>query len=175
MPQRVVDESGARRRDSRGNRPSGCQRRGRDSGFFEVACDQTDRLVADRSDRDQQRDVDFLIEQLARDRRGQLIAHLARGVDASHEGQSVGRQLADLAVGSEISKDVDRKHDVGIAPYILEIVGEVGGAQALGLDVGGDAAKRSVVSVVKGDLSRDVDAARADQRQATLGERARRP
>ena len=56
---------------------------------FEVACDQTDRLVADGSNRHQQDDVGFLGQALFNDAGHGLGFHAADGVDPAHEGESL--------------------------------------------------------------------------------------
>ena len=102
VAERVVEERGSWGLDRLGDRPGRGERGGGDSRFFDVSCDQTDRLVADRSHRDQQNGVDLLLEKLLRDGWGQVLAHSTGRVDASHEGDGLWRELPDLACVDEV-------------------------------------------------------------------------
>ena len=73
VAQRVVDEGGARWSDGERDVARGRERRGGNACGFEVASDQTDRLVTDRSHRNEQRRIGALVQDRLRDRRRELV------------------------------------------------------------------------------------------------------
>ena len=60
MTEGDVEEGGARLVGRRGDGAGRGESEGGEPGCFEMACDQTDRLVADRSNRYQEHQVGFL-------------------------------------------------------------------------------------------------------------------
>ena len=77
VTQPVIDERGAWWGDSERDVARRRERRGWNAFGFEAARDQTDRLVADRSHRHEQRRVGALVRDRSSDRGRELVAHPA--------------------------------------------------------------------------------------------------
>lgn len=72
-----------------------------DPGFFKGSGDQSDRLMADGSDRHQQGDVGALVTHLFHDLRCEFFLHASRGIDPTHEGDRVRRKAPQSLFGNQ--------------------------------------------------------------------------
>ena len=80
------------------NRASTGQAQGGNSLGLKGACDQSNGLMTDGSDRNQQGQVDFVFFQFGDQGRRQRVAHFAAGVDPAHKRQRIGCKGAKAAV-----------------------------------------------------------------------------
>ena len=72
-----------------------------DAGFFKGSGDQSDRLMADGSDRHQQCDVGALIPHLFDDLRSEFFLDASRGIDPTHEGDRIRRKAPQSLFGNQ--------------------------------------------------------------------------
>ena len=76
---------------------------GRNASRFDVPGDQSDGLMADGSDRDEQHGIDVFSQEALEELRRQLLLDTPGRVDAAHEGIGVGCQSADDALTHQTS------------------------------------------------------------------------
>ena len=145
----------------------------RDPGLFQCPCDQTDGLMADRSNRDQQHRIELILSTAPHQLGNELFTHAPRAVDPAHDGVRVLSERADNSFGDKSTKRIDRKNDVDVTAGIGEVVGEVRSAKSLRIDVRRYRAVRCVVLEVERGLSFDVDSAGSDQPESASAHRPR--
>ena len=84
VAQGIVDEGGARRVCGADDVIGARHAEGRQTGRFQVSGNQTNGLVADGSQRDQQGDIDRLLAEGVFERRRQFVAHAALRINSAH-------------------------------------------------------------------------------------------
>jgi hypothetical protein len=71
------------------------------SGFFELPGDQSDRLMADGSDGNQQRDIGPLVDNAFHQGGREFLAYLARRVDSTHKREGLGGHGSEASLVDE--------------------------------------------------------------------------
>ena len=84
------------------NRASAGQAQSGNAFRLKGACDQSNGLMTDGSDWNQQGKIDFVFFQFGDHRRCQRVAHFAAGVNPAHKGQRIGCQGTNAAVIDQI-------------------------------------------------------------------------
>ena len=88
--------------------------RRRDSPPFQLRGDQTHGLMAERSERDEERDVDAVGFQQRRGLRGGLLHEAARRRDRAHERERPRREAPDRARRLHLAQPVEREAEVAV-------------------------------------------------------------
>ena len=110
MPERIIGEYGSRRISSFHNIEGGTHAKGRDTGSFEMASDQTHGLMAHRSQWYEKCEVDVLRLKPFDNTRCQLLAGPALGINSSHAGEQFVCHLANDALSLKSCKRFDREY-----------------------------------------------------------------
>ncbi len=103
VAERSIDKNRSRWIDPSGDGAGRGEADRGESGGFDVACDQTDRLVTYRSNRDEQDEVGLLRLATLHQQGGGLSFHAAGGVDAAHKGVGVLGEPADHTLFVELA------------------------------------------------------------------------
>ena len=98
MPEREVQVHGAGRVDRRGDGKGARHADGRDPAAFDLSCDQSDGLMADRSGRDEHCGVGCVFLHALGERRSEDLSHLARRIDPPHERVGIRADRPDAAI-----------------------------------------------------------------------------
>src|SRR5512141_2390422 len=177
VPEGEVEERRAGRVDRPRDVPRARHAERRDPGGLRVPCDQSHGLVADGSNGHQQDGVDAVLEEPGGQTRGELLYDPAGGVDPAHERVETARQTTEEPLPDKTAQRVEREDDVRVRARVGQVVGEVGGAQILRVDVRRDLPERDVVLVVERHLAGGVDPPRGGQSQPASRQRfgKRRP
>ena len=77
-----------------------------DSAAFQFGGDQTDRLIAHRSDGDEECDVDAILDESLRGGRGGVAHEAARSGDRAHEREMALAHVGDTSVAREFVQPV---------------------------------------------------------------------
>ena len=114
---RERNEEGARRADALGDLAEELDRDRSDAAALELCGDQTHGLVAGRSDRDEQGDIDpVLDEEASRFGRG-LANEASRRGDRAHERKVPPIERADDARGHNLARAIEREDEVGVGRH----------------------------------------------------------
>jgi len=112
---REGDEQAARRTHGLGDLPEELEGDRRDPLAFELGCHQTDRLVAHRSDGDEQGRLHSVFDEDARAGRRCVSHQTSRRRDRSHERKMTAAHESDSPLSRQLSYSIQRKSNVGIA------------------------------------------------------------
>ena len=170
------NEQGSRRSHLLGHLAKQLDRDAGDALPLELGADQADRLVAQRSDRNQQGGVDRVADQLTRGLRGRVLDQPSGCGDAPHEAQVTPAHRPDATPLGELSHAVDRKHQVGIVSHIRVVEGlaAMHVDQARDIGVGRDLAEAGVPSAhfcVEGLLTGQHEAGARNDRDTAFTKR----
>ena len=103
VPQRVIEKRRPGWVHGPGDIQGAAHTQGRNASRFDVPGDQSDGLMADGSDRDEQHGIDVFGQQALQELRRQFLLDTPGRVDAAHEGVGVGCQSADHAFTHQAS------------------------------------------------------------------------
>lgn len=102
LAKRIIQIDSPRRADRFGNRAGAAEADSCDACRLQGARDQSHGLMANGSDRNQQRKIHFFFLHFGNNGWCQHIANLTAGINAAHKGQSVARQCANASAGDEV-------------------------------------------------------------------------
>ncbi len=119
--------------------------------------------MADRSDRYEEHDVNFVSKDAVHQGRDEFFNDSSSAIDAAHKGVRVGADGSEHVFIDHGAQLFDREDDVDVFSGVGEVVREMGGSEIRRVDVCWDGAVTGVVFEVESGLASDIDAAGADK------------
>ena len=119
--------------------------------------------MADRSDRYEEYDVNFVGKYAVHQGRDEVFYDSSGAIDAPHEGVRVGADGSERVFVDHGAQLFDREDDVDVFSGVGEVVREMGGSKIGRVNVCWDGPVTRVVFEVESSLTFDIDTTGADK------------